>query len=77
VDADVDALAGIAEALGVTLVDWYGPPVECAHGYAADARLTGSLRHVVASERAVPAGYEAWGAAFWVGFYDLVLRFDG
>jgi hypothetical protein len=66
-DVDVDLLADIAEPFGVTVYDWYAPPVEGAHGYEADARLR-------ASDRSVPVPCEAWTAAMWVGFYDAVLR---
>jgi hypothetical protein len=73
-DVDVDLLADIAEPFGVTLYDWYGPPVEGAHGYEADSRLRVSVRDAVCSDRSVPAPCEAWTAAMWVGFYDAVLR---
>ncbi|MFI5844789.1 DUF6745 domain-containing protein [Catenuloplanes sp. NPDC051500] len=73
-DVDVDLLADIAAPFGVTVHDWYAPPVEGAHGYEADARLRWSVREAVRSDRSVPAPCEAWTAATWVGFYDAVLR---
>ncbi|GAA3268778.1 hypothetical protein GCM10020218_008460 [Dactylosporangium vinaceum] len=73
-DADVDLLADIAEPFGVTLSDWYAPPIECAHGYEADSLLRVSLRDALISDASVPAPCEAWTAAMWVGFYDALLR---
>ncbi|WP_033338763.1 DUF6745 domain-containing protein [Catenuloplanes japonicus] len=73
-DVDADLLAEIAEPFGVTVYDWYGPPVEGTHGYEADAWLRVSVRGAVRSDRSVPAPFEAWTAAMWVGFYDAVLR---
>ncbi|MEW2050913.1 DUF6745 domain-containing protein [Streptomyces sp. NPDC005476] len=74
---DESALERVAAELGLLLVDWYAPPVECSHGWSVESPLSRALRTLLHSRPEVPKGwYAAWSAAQWVGFYD-VLRESG